>query len=622
MKINKLNESACWFGKYFDKDNNKKLVYISKELTGDADEADKMIQDMIPEPFTKFVFCGSVDSKMAESEGMTLLEKKLTESADDEFFDIQDVISAALNSIGGDMDDVTGGITSSYDEDRLLLSLYSTVDRKDARKFKKNFLTTIEGALSQTRFSEVSHDENHTYAYQLSRNDIFNMLGSDRAEEFMSKFAMFEICITAYGKKLEEAMTIAYSEDTIKRMISQLKKEIEDYKQLIIDEPEDKSYWEEEIKKCEDEISDLESYKPLNENDKQEILYIIRDSKGNQLSAPNPDDEALWDRVASMEARGRRGLCVVVYTGKKVNESTKSLGEEDFIEVDDPSVVDKLDYAGAVEVRGNKVYADANTLRQLKNDMDNLTEAKVFGAKGKKLNEASYGGAYDIADDQYFTKEEVVQFGEEVIDTINTIGYSKVSFVSAYVENGNIEVTAEFDGAEATVSTRIDMRRIRKPSDLYRAYGKIIADKLIRELSDIGADMGPHISDQDYPMNEDKNILPVQELNQDGTPKQYDVKFMDLERLPGKLNWDVADQLQDHFRKNNLWVDELHYNQTNDRIEFDINWGDWKHEHLRAKWLLQELFDSLGIKAEIRSHTTEEDGTDTYSAHYVVYSIG
>ena len=52
-------------------------------------------------------------------------------------------------------------------------------------------------------------------------------------------------------------------------------------------------------------------------------LFIIRDSKGNQLSAPNSDDEMLWDRVASMEARGRRGLCVVAYTGKKLSESTE-----------------------------------------------------------------------------------------------------------------------------------------------------------------------------------------------------------------------------------------------------------------------------------------------------------
>lgn len=67
-------------------------------------------------------------------------------------------------------------------------------------------------------------------------------------------------------------------------------------------------------------------------------LYIIRDSQGNQLSAPNPDDDELWDRVASMEARGRRGLCVVVYTGKK-----ESLNE--WNEFSDDDVEDDLTHA-------------------------------------------------------------------------------------------------------------------------------------------------------------------------------------------------------------------------------------------------------------------------------------
>lgn len=43
-------------------------------------------------------------------------------------------------------------------------------------------------------------------------------------------------------------------------------------------------------------------------------LFVIQDKHGNQLSAPNEDDYELWDRVAAMEARGRRGLCVVAYT--------------------------------------------------------------------------------------------------------------------------------------------------------------------------------------------------------------------------------------------------------------------------------------------------------------------
>ena len=46
----------------------------------------------------------------------------------------------------------------------------------------------------------------------------------------------------------------------------------------------------------------------------KEILYVIKDRNGRQLSSPNKDDGELWDRVSDMEARGMRGLSVVVYT--------------------------------------------------------------------------------------------------------------------------------------------------------------------------------------------------------------------------------------------------------------------------------------------------------------------
>lgn len=49
-------------------------------------------------------------------------------------------------------------------------------------------------------------------------------------------------------------------------------------------------------------------------NKENKPLYIIKDNHGNQLSAPSEDDYALWDRVAAMEARGKRGLSVVAYT--------------------------------------------------------------------------------------------------------------------------------------------------------------------------------------------------------------------------------------------------------------------------------------------------------------------
>ena len=58
-----------------------------------------------------------------------------------------------------------------------------------------------------------------------------------------------------------------------------------------------------------------ESVQNMNKlNNKNKVLYVIKDSRGNQLSAPSEDDYELWDRVAAMEARGKRGLRVVAYT--------------------------------------------------------------------------------------------------------------------------------------------------------------------------------------------------------------------------------------------------------------------------------------------------------------------
>ena len=44
-----------------------------------------------------------------------------------------------------------------------------------------------------------------------------------------------------------------------------------------------------------------------------------------------------------------------------------------------------------------------------------------------------------------------------------------------------------------------------------------------------------------------------------------------------------------------------------------IDWGDWKHDHLRAKYLITKNFPLEHFNSE----TTEEDGSDCYSAiHY------
>lgn len=56
-------------------------------------------------------------------------------------------------------------------------------------------------------------------------------------------------------------------------------------------------------------------------------------------------------------------------------------------------------------------------------------------------------------------------------------------------------------------------------------------------------------------------------------------------------------------------------------IEAQIEWGDWKHQHLFFKKTVQKFFNDLNIDIDIDSQVTEEDGSDTYSASYKITKI-
>lgn len=130
---------------------------------------------------------------------------------------------------------------------------------------------------------------------------------------------------------------------------------------------------------------------------------------------------------------------------------------------------------------------------------------KYFGTTDddfEVIDEAfDYGGAYDIDPSQYFTRDDINEFAEQVVDAINTKSYSKVTLISSYIENNVIEVTVEWDGNEATATQKIDMRKIRRPQQIDK-YVKPISDELIRQLKEVGFDAGPHLRGQDYPLDE------------------------------------------------------------------------------------------------------------------------
>ena len=52
-------------------------------------------------------------------------------------------------------------------------------------------------------------------------------------------------------------------------------------------------------------------------------------------------------------------------------------------------------------------------------------------------------------------------------------------------------------------------------------------------------------------------------------------------------------------------------------MKIDINWGDWKHDHLRAKWVVRDV---LGLNVRRwDENVTDSDGSDCYSATHILW---
>lgn len=49
-------------------------------------------------------------------------------------------------------------------------------------------------------------------------------------------------------------------------------------------------------------------------------------------------------------------------------------------------------------------------------------------------------------------------------------------------------------------------------------------------------------------------------------------------------------------------------------VKMEIHWGDWKHEHARVEYLVDQFCKENGITSMHACDVTEADGSDTYSA--------
>ena len=99
---------------------------------------------------------------------------------------------------------------------------------------------------------------------------------------------------------------------------------------------------------------------------------------------------------------------------------------------------------------------------------------------------ASYGSSFDTEDDQYFTKDEIVEFGNTVCDHLNETFYDTYYVSDVYMENPKklvLTVVQTSDNSEFTATVDIDMRKIKKPTDLMNRY---LGDVVYALQHDIG----------------------------------------------------------------------------------------------------------------------------------------
>lgn len=78
---------------------------------------------------------------------------------------------------------------------------------------------------------------------------------------------------------------------------------------------------------------------------------------------------------------------------------------------------------------------------------------------------------------------------------------------------------------------------------------------------------------------------------------------------------EIIYDLDKYLRDKKLFIHDMYTDGTH--IFGDIVWGDWKHDHLRANYLVTEYFKDKGF--DIANHdyiVTEEDGSDNYSASH------
>lgn len=96
----------------------------------------------------------------------------------------------------------------------------------------------------------------------------------------------------------------------------------------------------------------------------------------------------------------------------------------------------------------------------------------------------------------------------------------------------------------------------------------------------------------------------------DGVLSTDELRFYDLRELkPEEDEKSEEEYIREELNKKKMYYEIW---SEYDTIHIEIEWGDWKHDHLRLDYIMKELGYT-----KIDEYITEEDGSDCYSSEHV-----
>lgn len=123
-------------------------------------------------------------------------------------------------------------------------------------------------------------------------------------------------------------------------------------------------------------------------------------------------------------------------------------------------------------------------------EADNYDEAvEWYNSYSSDEIQSSESVEGSIAPEEFFTKDDLIEFAISVEDEINRRINPKKKFnvSDAYVEGNTVHIEVHNDAYELSGEAAIDMRRIRRPSDIHK-YLPTVVDAMINEYNEVRTD--------------------------------------------------------------------------------------------------------------------------------------